>query len=111
MGIEIAGGVYCPLSPRDPEERLLMLVTETRARVVLVHWLTGGKFGVNFSSLSIDEVLSVYESKRDQNVVALERSARRLSRQPHGTPASAAETRWQVTAAPSQAPVRQIAKA
>ena len=26
MAIEMSGGVYCPLSPRDPEHRLLSLL-------------------------------------------------------------------------------------
>jgi non-ribosomal peptide synthetase component F len=67
MAIEMAGGVYCPLSPRDPEERLHMLVRETNSRVVLVHWLTFGKFGFNISCLSIDDGFSVYESRTDQS--------------------------------------------
>ena len=66
MAIEIAGGVYCPLSPRDPEERLHMLVKETKARVVVVHWLTGLKFCIDFRCLSMDTVLSVYETTTHQ---------------------------------------------
>ncbi|CAF1591220.1 unnamed protein product, partial [Adineta steineri] len=37
MGIEMAGGVYCPLSPRDPQHRLHALVEQTQSRLVLVH--------------------------------------------------------------------------
>ena len=66
MGIEIAGGVYCPLSPRDPEERLHMLVTETKARMVLVHWLTDLKFEVMMPLLRIDNLLSIYQCKNDE---------------------------------------------
>ena len=40
MGIELAGGVYCPLSPRDPQHRLHALTKQTQSRLVLVHYLT-----------------------------------------------------------------------
>ncbi|CAF1356610.1 unnamed protein product, partial [Adineta steineri] len=40
MSIEMAGGVYCPLSPRDPQHRLHSLVEQTQSRLVLVHHLT-----------------------------------------------------------------------
>ncbi|CAF4086710.1 unnamed protein product, partial [Adineta steineri] len=52
MGIEMAGGVYCPLSPRDPQHRLHALVQQTQSHLVLVHWLTKMKF--NSDSLTID---------------------------------------------------------
>ena len=44
MAIEMVGGVYCPLSPRDPQHRLHALVQQTQSRLVLVHWLTKTKF-------------------------------------------------------------------
>ncbi|CAF1585803.1 unnamed protein product, partial [Adineta steineri] len=44
MGIEMAGGVYCPLSPRDPQHRLYALTQQTQSRLVLVHHLTKIKF-------------------------------------------------------------------
>ncbi|CAF4237570.1 unnamed protein product, partial [Adineta steineri] len=44
MGIEMAGGVYCPLPPRDPQQRLHALIQQTQSRLVLVHWLTKSKF-------------------------------------------------------------------
>ena len=37
MAIEMAGGVYCPLSPRDPEERLLRMAEQCVSRVLIVH--------------------------------------------------------------------------
>ncbi|CAF4148434.1 unnamed protein product, partial [Adineta steineri] len=37
MGIEMAGGVYCPLSPRDPQHRLHALTQQTQSRLVLIH--------------------------------------------------------------------------
>ncbi|CAF4473103.1 unnamed protein product, partial [Adineta steineri] len=44
MAIEMGGGVYCPLSPRDPQHRLHTLVQQTQSRLVLIHWLTKNKF-------------------------------------------------------------------
>ncbi|CAF4379848.1 unnamed protein product, partial [Rotaria sordida] len=32
MAIEMAGGVYCPLSPRDPRHRLHALLQQTQSR-------------------------------------------------------------------------------
>ncbi|CAM4852073.1 unnamed protein product, partial [Rotaria magnacalcarata] len=59
MGIEMAGGVYCPLSPRDPQHRLHALVEQTQSRLVLVHELTKTKFDDNIISLDIDSILNV----------------------------------------------------
>ncbi|CAF3873126.1 unnamed protein product [Adineta steineri] len=56
MGIEMAGGVYCPLSPRDPQQRLHALIQQTQSRLVLVHWLTKPKF--NNKVVSIDTHLT-----------------------------------------------------
>ncbi|CAF4185112.1 unnamed protein product, partial [Adineta steineri] len=57
MGIEMAGGVYCPLSPRDPQHRLHALTQHTQRRLVLVHHLTKTKFDHDFVLLDIDSVL------------------------------------------------------
>ncbi|CAF3869628.1 unnamed protein product [Adineta steineri] len=57
MGIEMAGGVYCPLSPRDPQHRLYALTQQTQSRLVLVHDLTKTKFDHDIISLDIDSVL------------------------------------------------------
>ncbi|CAF4165837.1 unnamed protein product, partial [Rotaria sordida] len=54
MAIEMAGGVYCPLSPRDPQHRLHGLVEQTHSRLVLVHHLTKNKFNDSIISLDID---------------------------------------------------------
>ena len=56
MAIEIIGAVYCPLSPRDPEQRLHALVKETTA-LVLLHWMTHNIFGNHVSTLDLDSVL------------------------------------------------------
>jgi len=47
-------GVYCPLSPRDPQQRLHALVEQTQARLVLVHHLTKTKFESHGISVDID---------------------------------------------------------
>jgi non-ribosomal peptide synthetase component F len=57
MAIQMVGGVYCPLSPRDPEHRLQALVQQTQCRLVLVHWLTKTKFNDDIVSLDIDSIL------------------------------------------------------
>ncbi|CAF1214234.1 unnamed protein product, partial [Rotaria sordida] len=57
MAIEMIGAVYCPLSPRDPEHRLHMLVEQTRSQLVLVHHLTKNKFNDSIISLDIDLIL------------------------------------------------------
>ncbi|CAF1146849.1 unnamed protein product [Adineta steineri] len=59
MSIEMAGGVYCPLSPRDPHHRLHALTQQTQSRLVLVHHLTKTKFYQDIVSLSIDSVLTI----------------------------------------------------
>ncbi|CAF4201259.1 unnamed protein product, partial [Rotaria sordida] len=58
MAIEMIGAVYCPLSPRDPEHRLYMLVEQTQSRLVLTHHLTNNKFTDNIFSIDIDAVLT-----------------------------------------------------
>jgi non-ribosomal peptide synthetase component F len=54
LAIEMAGGVYCPLSPHDPQQRLHALVQQTESHCVLVHHLTKAKFGSHVISLDID---------------------------------------------------------
>jgi fengycin family lipopeptide synthetase D len=58
MSIEMAGGVYCPLSPRDPEQRLHILVQETESHIVLVQWLTRDRFEVGIVAVDIDAVVN-----------------------------------------------------
>ncbi|CAF1567354.1 unnamed protein product, partial [Adineta steineri] len=53
MAIEMSGGVYCPLSPRDPQHRLDTLMKQTESRLVLVHWLTKTKFNNEIVSIDI----------------------------------------------------------
>ncbi|CAF1575171.1 unnamed protein product, partial [Adineta steineri] len=58
MAIEMTGGIYCPLSPRDPEHRLYTLVQQTQSRLVLFHWLTKMKFDNNSISFDIGIILT-----------------------------------------------------
>ncbi|CAF4386187.1 unnamed protein product, partial [Adineta steineri] len=59
MGIEMVGGVYCPLSPRDPQHRLYALTQQTQSRLVLIHHLTKTKFNGDIVSLDMDSILSI----------------------------------------------------
>ncbi|CAF1312241.1 unnamed protein product [Adineta steineri] len=58
MAIEMAGGVYCPLSPRDPQHRLYALTQQTQSRFVLIHHLTKVKFDQDIVALDIDSILN-----------------------------------------------------
>ncbi|CAF1450699.1 unnamed protein product, partial [Adineta ricciae] len=57
MAIEMVGGVYFPLSPRDPETRLHMLLKQTQSRLVLIHYLTKTKFNDDIILLDINSIL------------------------------------------------------
>ena len=50
----MVGGVYCPLSSRDPQHRLYTLLQQTQSRLVLVHWLTKTNFNNDIISLDIN---------------------------------------------------------
>lgn len=58
MSIEMANGVYCPLSPEDPQHRLHTLLQQTQSHLVLVHAMTKDKFDENQRILDIDDVLN-----------------------------------------------------
>lgn len=58
MAIEMVGGVYCPLSPRDPQHRLHALVQQTQSHLVLVHWLTKTKLNHGGTSRDVDAILT-----------------------------------------------------
>src|ERR1700678_1747725 len=65
MAIEMAGGVYCPLSPRDPQHRLHSLLEQTQSRFVFVHYLTKTKFQNGTISVDIDSVLANNDVESD----------------------------------------------
>ena len=44
MAIEILGAVFCPLSPRDPPQRLQSLIEQTQCRLILIHAATRERF-------------------------------------------------------------------
>jgi acyl-CoA synthetase (AMP-forming)/AMP-acid ligase II len=57
LAIEMIGGVYCPLSPQDPQHRLHELIQQTRSRLCLIHHPTKIKLNDDIVSLDIDSVL------------------------------------------------------
>ncbi|CAF4277757.1 unnamed protein product, partial [Adineta steineri] len=59
MAIEMAGGVYCPLSPRDPQHRLHTLVQQTQSHLVLVHDSTRLKFSSEIILCNVDLICTV----------------------------------------------------
>ncbi|CAF4213376.1 unnamed protein product, partial [Adineta steineri] len=69
MGIEMSGGVYCPLSPLDPQHRLHALTQQTQSRLVLVlvHDLTKRKFSHDIISLNIDSILIINDLNSDMD--------------------------------------------
>ncbi|CAF1216376.1 unnamed protein product [Adineta steineri] len=75
MAIEMSGGVYCSLSPRDPQHRLHALVQQTQSRIVLIHWLTKNMFMDDITTFSISSILvnndmhSIVHTDRLSNVI------------------------------------------
>ncbi|CAF0935758.1 unnamed protein product [Adineta steineri] len=67
MAIEMVGGVYCPLSPRDPQHRLHALIQQTQSRLVLVHWLTKMKFNNDIVLIDTHSVLFHNDVQNDVN--------------------------------------------
>ncbi len=68
MAIGMTGGIYCPLSPQDPQDRLDSLVQQTQGRLVTVDWWTKSKFYDNLATLEIDLILRTSDSNSDINV-------------------------------------------
>ena len=68
MAIEMIGGVYCPLSPRDPQHRLHALLQQTQSRLVLIHHLTKTKFNDDIISLDTDLILTDNDVDSDFDV-------------------------------------------
>ncbi|CAF4054411.1 unnamed protein product, partial [Adineta steineri] len=65
MAIEMVGGVYCPLSPRDPQHRLHALTQQTQSRFTLIHHLTTTKFEHEIVALDIDSILIVNNMEKN----------------------------------------------
>ncbi|CAF4162691.1 unnamed protein product, partial [Adineta steineri] len=70
MGIEMAGGVYCPLSPQDPQHRLKALIQQTKGHVILAQYQTKAKFYDNNSSVIIDLILA---NKSGEYIIDIDR--------------------------------------
>ena len=68
MAIEMVGGVYCPLSPRDPSHRLHTLVQQTHSRLVLVHYLTKQNLCDEIISLDVG-LISVHNDMQNMTDV------------------------------------------
>jgi non-ribosomal peptide synthetase component F len=68
LAIEMVGGVYCPLSPQDPQHRLNSLVQQTQSRLVLDHHWTKTKCNDNVVSLGIDSILSMRDEINDIDI-------------------------------------------
>jgi non-ribosomal peptide synthetase component F len=68
MAIEMTGGVYCPLSPADPQHRLHAFVQQTQCRVVFVHHFTKVKFDNDIMSVDIDTILPEGTAQKDVDI-------------------------------------------
>ncbi|CAF3935413.1 unnamed protein product, partial [Adineta steineri] len=71
LSIEIIGGVYCPLSPENPQQRLQNLVEQTQARLILVHSLTNRIFKNNFITYDIDAAINVNDEITNDDLYQL----------------------------------------
>ncbi|CAF1309824.1 unnamed protein product, partial [Adineta steineri] len=71
LSIEIIGGVYCPLSPENPEQRLQNLVEQTQARLILVHSLTNRIFKNNFITYDIDTAININDKITNNDLYQL----------------------------------------
>ena len=65
LAIEMVGGVYCPLSPQDPQYRQHELVQQTQSHLILTHFLTTTKSNDISIVLDIDRVLIENDMKSD----------------------------------------------
>ena len=58
MAIEMVGGMYCPLSPRDSRHRLHSLLVQTHSSSILVHHLTKTNFPDGTILINIDSIVA-----------------------------------------------------
>ncbi|CAF1681529.1 unnamed protein product [Adineta ricciae] len=68
VAVEFVGGIYCPLSPRDPRQRLQALLQQTNSRIVLVHHSTKQKFNDDIISPDIDLIFTQTHSSDETHV-------------------------------------------
>ena len=52
----MVGGAYCPLSPKDPPQRLKALVHQTHSRLTLIHFITKPLFDTDTATVDIETV-------------------------------------------------------
>ncbi|CAF4310283.1 unnamed protein product, partial [Adineta steineri] len=64
----MVGSAYCPLSLRDPPQRLQALVNQTQSRSVLVHASTPAVFTSDNLTLDIDCVIRLEERFSEINL-------------------------------------------
>ncbi|CAF3055999.1 unnamed protein product, partial [Rotaria sp. Silwood2] len=62
MSIDTVGAVYCPLSPRDPKQRIQALVKQVQSRLILIHWQTRDIFEDDCDAFDIDEAINADHS-------------------------------------------------
>ena len=70
LAIMMAGGVYCPLNPSDPVDRLNTLIEDTKTRIVLTHTATISRFDdhilpshallVNMDDITINTSMNIF---------------------------------------------------
>ena len=71
LAIEMSGGVYCPLSPRDPQHRLQSLLKQMQSRFVLVHHFTKTMFRMNVVSADMDSIITSKDIGNDNDIELL----------------------------------------
>ncbi|CAF1479154.1 unnamed protein product, partial [Adineta steineri] len=71
LSIEIIGGVYCPLSPENPKQRLQNLAEQTQARLILVHSLTNQILKNNFITYDIDTAININDKITNDDLYQL----------------------------------------
>ncbi|CAF4441659.1 unnamed protein product [Adineta steineri] len=64
----MVGSAYCPLSLRDPPQRLQTLANQTHSRLVLVHAVTAAVFRPDNLTLNIDCVIRLEERFSEINL-------------------------------------------
>ena len=68
LAIEMVGGVYCPLSPVDPQHRLEALIAQTKAHSIYVHYITKTRFQSHIIPMDIDYILFANDVLSDNDI-------------------------------------------
>ncbi|CAF4155672.1 unnamed protein product, partial [Adineta steineri] len=68
LSITMVGSAYCPLSVRDPPQRLKALINQTQSRLVLVHASTPTNFSPDNITLNIDCIIRLEERFSEINL-------------------------------------------